>query len=127
MCNLLTTILTPNFEDPLETAQQLVDNDITIFSGPGTDLWKQFLADSPISEYNKLAETFYIPQDWYEFDDYCEQYIIGEGTHATMGNFLTPEMLDMGRWWQSKENLIGVYPFGGYISTKKWHLNEVSI
>ena len=33
--------------------------------------------------------------------------------------------LAMGRWYRSKEKVAGMNPFGGYLSSKKWHLNEV--
>ena len=28
-------------------------------------------------------------------------------------------------WWRSKEKLAGFNPFGGYLTHKKWHMNEV--
>ena len=34
-CNILTTILRPNFEEPLNTAKQMVENNITMFGYPG--------------------------------------------------------------------------------------------
>ena len=125
MCNILSTILRPNFEDPLDTAQQLVDNNITIYFPPGFDAWKNFLSQSNISEYNKLAETMIIAKDWDEFDYYSEHYVIGEGTYARVVGYLYPFELDMGTWWRSEEKISGFLPYGGYKSNKKWHLNEV--
>ena len=117
--------LQPNFEDPLDTAQDLVDNNIILYYFPGGYIWKQFLAKSPDPAYNKLAETMIITKDWDEFDYYTEHYVIGEGTHAQMVGMLEPLELAMGRWWRSKEKLRGGNPYGGYLSNKKWHLNEV--
>ena len=34
LCNLLTTLLRPNFEEPIDTAQQLLDNGYTMYTEP---------------------------------------------------------------------------------------------
>ena len=130
LCNLLTTILRPNFEKPLDTAKQLVEKNITLYDTPGTEIWKQFLLESSIPEYNILGETFIFTDD-YDNDDYYHFYniskhdVIGAGTHAYMGGGLDDTQLDMGRWYRSKEKVAGHYPYIGYLTTKKWHLNEV--
>ena len=117
-------MMTPNFEDPMDTAKQLVDNNIILYDIPRGQIWKQFLEQSPIPEYNKLAETYYVTKDWDEFDYYSEHKVIGSGTHAHMGSYLDYE-LDMGRWYRSKERVSGKYPWTGYLSNKKWYLNDV--
>ena len=60
-------MLKPNFEDPLDTAQQLVDNNITLYVTPGGHIWKQFLAKSSLPEYNILAKNMHIPSGWREW------------------------------------------------------------
>ena len=120
-------MLRPNFEDPLDTAQDLVDNNIYLYDIPGGDIWKQMLAKSPFPAYNKLAETMYIPNDWEEYDYYAEHNVIGEGTHAFMGGYLSPIELAFGRWYRSEERVSGFYPLNGYLSDKKWYLNEVRV
>ena len=47
----------------MDTAQQLVENNITLFFIPGGHLFKQFLEQSSIPEYNKLAETMIITKE----------------------------------------------------------------
>ena len=103
----------------------MVDNNITICVLPGAQIWKQFLAQSSIPEYNKLAETIYITKDWDEYDNCTEYLVVGKGTHATMVSYLYPYQFDMGRWYRSKEKLRGFYPYRGYLTNKKWFLNEV--
>ena len=42
-----------------------------------------------------------------------------------MSHMLSAWRASLGRWW--KGNLVlGNYPYGGYLSDKKWHLNEAS-
>ena len=125
LCNLLTTILRPNFEEPLDTAKQLVEKNITLYDGPGYEIWKQFLLESAIPEYNILGETSLIADDWDHFDKITEHDVMGAGTHAWMVGYLDPISLSMGRWYRSKEKVAGRFPYAGYLTNKKWHLNEV--
>ena len=118
-------MLRPNFEDPLDTAQDLVDNNITLYDVPGAHIWKQFLAHSPVPAYNKLSENMIIAKDWDEHDNYTEYYVLGKGTHAYMGSFVDSDYLDMGRWHRSEERVRGDNPYAGYLSNKNWYLNEV--
>ena len=93
--------------------------------GPGHEMWKQYLLESPMLEYNILGETMLITDDWDHFDNISLHDVIGAGTHAQIAGSLVPNELDMGKWYRSKEKLEGHYPYGGYLTNKKWHLNEV--
>ena len=126
----------PNFEEPLDTAKQLVEKNITLYMIPGREIWKRFLLESSIPEYNILGETMIIADDWDHFDNISLHDVIGNGTHAQMSGSLTPEELAIGKkhhpegngtygWYRSKEKLAGDNPFVGYLTNKKWHLNEV--
>ena len=96
---------------------------------PATEMWKQFLEQSTIPEYNKLAETFHITKDWDEFYNYyIDQYLIRNGTHAVLQSqsATNGHLIYYWGWYtRSKERLRGQNPYGGYLSNKKWHLNEV--
>ena len=124
LCNLLTTILRPNFEEPVDTAKQLVEKNITLYGLPGAEVWKQFLLDSSVPEYNILGETFIIPDDNDHFWNITKHDVIGAGTHAQMAGSLYSAM---GRWYRSKEKVAGHHPYGGYLTNKKWNLNEVKV
>ena len=125
----------PNFEEPLDTAKQLVENNIILYMIPGGDMWKQFLLESSITDYNILGENFIVADDWDHFDYMTEHYVIGGGTHAQMVSYLYPYELAYGEnkeinsgrgWYRSKDNVAGRYPYCGYLQNKKWHLNEVN-
>ena len=51
--------------------------------------------------------------------------IFGNGTHGLMRYGLGPDAKSFGRWWRGN-SVLGHYPHGGYLSDKKWHLNEAS-
>ena len=118
-------MLKQRFEEPIDSAKQLIENNITLLEIPGGEYWVQFLANSPVPEYQTLSKRLIIAEDWIEFDHLIEHGVIGNGTHAKMSYSLEPREKSLGRWW--KGNLvIGKYPYGGYLSDKKWHLNEAS-
>ena len=118
-------MLKERFEEPIDSAKQLIDNNITLIEIPGGEYWVQFLANSPIPEYQTLSERLVLAKDWDEFDQVVEHGIIGNGTHALMTFSLTPWEKSLGRWWEGNL-VIGDYPYAGYLSDKKWQLNEAS-
>ena len=118
-------IFKPRFKDPIDSAKQLIENNITLFVIPGGEYYKTFLADSPIPEYQTLSKHLIIAEDWDEFYDLTQYGVIGNGTHAQMMYYLDSWEKSLGRWW--KGNLVtGNFPYAGYLSDKKWHLNEAS-
>ena len=126
LCNILTVILRPNFEEPLDTAKQLVEQNITLYIGPGGEGSKQFLLESSIPEYNILGENMIITDDWDHFKNMTKHDVIGAGTHAQMVGLLWSSERALGRWHRSHERVTGDNPYAGYLTSKKWHLNEES-
>ena len=123
MCDLLKTIFRPNFEDPIDSAKQLIENNISVLAMPGGQYYETYLANSPIPEYQTLSKHLIIAKDWNEFDYLIKHAIIENGTMARMAYCLWNEHKTLGRWW--KGNLIvGDSPYVGYLSDKKWNLNE---
>ena len=124
----------PQFEEPLDTAKQLVEKNITLYGVAGSEIWKQFLLESSIDEYKILGENYIIADDWDHYDYMTEHDVIGAGTHAQMTSSLDrlelaygeKEEINSGRgWYRSKEKVTGRCPYAGYLTNKKWHLNEV--
>ena len=126
LCNILTVILRPEFEEPLDTAKQLVEQNITLYYPLAFGIWKQFLLKSSIPEYNILGENLIFADDMDHFDNITKHDVIGAGTHAVMVAALESYELAMGRWYRSKDKVAGMNPYSGYLSSKKWHLNEAS-
>ena len=116
----------PNFEEPLDTAKQLVEQNITLYMWPYASTWKRSLLESPIPEYGILAENMICTWDWDHYKKISEYDVIGNGTHAQLTPFIEPYELDMGRWYRSKEKYEGGrLNYFGFVSNKKWYLNEV--
>ena len=79
-----------------------------------------------------LGENYDILNDYDHYDYMSEHYVFGAGTHAVMLPSLTWWELQLGNkinsgrgWYRSKEKVAGMYPYAGYLTNKKWHLNEV--
>ena len=88
LCNILTTLLRPNFEEPLDTAKQLVErNNITLYFPAGFGSTRQWLLDSPILEYRILGENAIITDNEDHFDNITKHDALGAGTHAQMTYF----------------------------------------
>ena len=77
-------MLRPNFEDSLDTAQDLVDNNITLFVKRGEEYLKQILAQSSIPEYKILAETMATPRSIVTFKEFMS-LLKENGTVAYLG------------------------------------------
>ena len=119
-------MLKQRFEDPIDSAKQLIENNITYFEMPGGEYWVQFLANSPIPEYQTLSKSMMIAKDWEEYDHLTEHGIIGNGIHAQMIYALSSWEKSLGRWWQG-DLVLGNFPYAGYFSDKKWYLNEAFV
>ena len=60
LCNLLTTLIRPNFEKKMDSAQDLVDYNVTLFIWPGGVILQQILAFSPNPIYQILGMSLVI-------------------------------------------------------------------
>ena len=90
-------MLKQRFEDPIDSAKQLIENNITLFEVPGGEYWVQFLANSPIPEYQTLSKRVIITISWFEYDEMMKHDLIGNGTHAILDYGLDPKRKSLGR------------------------------
>ena len=104
-------ILRPNFKEPLDTAKQLVEKDITIYFDFGFEDSIQWLLDSPILEYRILGENAIITDDTNHFNNITADDVMGAGTHAQMNYLISWYELELGekhhpegRGWYTSPN-----------------------
>ena len=118
----------PRFEEPINSAEQLIENNITVITWGG-EYWEQFLANSPTPEYQTLSEGL-VGLNIFNYLRSIGKNIIIDGTHAylnhRLGGFEKEEAKANGKRWWKGDLVKGHNPYGGYLSDKKWHLNEVS-
>ena len=132
----------PNFEPFVHTARDLLERNITLYMLFTGQIWKQMLSQSDIPEYRKIAETMIFAESWEQYDEMTKNEFLSQGTHAQMMAYLWPSMSywgteydhDQGRYKYNsgrgyyrgeRVELAGVTPMVGFLTHKKWHLNEV--
>ena len=119
----------PRFEDPIDTAQDLVDNNITVFDFEGLILQrKRALFEFNITEYTTIAENMVSVKDWDEYYQFIDTNIMEAGTHAIMDGYISyslRELYPMEKWWKSKEVIPLGNPYGTYSTNRKWIFLEV--
>ena len=133
----------PHFESPVHTASDLVERNITLYMSSGSQLMRQLLTQSDIPEYRKIAETIFFSNNINQFDIITRNELLSRGTHAQLKSAMSPlgelgmateydhdqgkYKYNSGRGYHRGERVVlaGLIPSGGYLSNKKWHLNEV--
>ena len=125
-------MMRPRFEKPVDTAQDMVDRNITLF-----EFWyyypsrKDRLESLNIPEYSTIAENMILTDEnqyhYTEYYHFVEKYIHEAGTHAIIMGYLDYYVLQvapMHKWWKSSETVPLGMRHGGYITDRNWILNE---
>ena len=127
--NILALMFKKVYEDPVETAQDIVDRKLIPIVP--NQYFVQFLAQSDNSLYQQLANISVISPWYYEhWDEHITLLKNGvqeNGTHVFLTNGLWPKEKELGRWHYSQELLEGQSGYAGWYVNKKYHLsNELS-
>ena len=128
LCNWLTVLLTPSYEEPMETAKDLINRNITPLIGPGGEIYKQVFAASPDQNYREISRRFFIAKDWNEYDDMLRK-VTSKGMYAVMSTlpptWVVPEE-EYKDWYRSTETIAGDWiEYSIHLSNKKWPLKKV--
>ena len=125
LSNYLTVLLRPSYEDPVETAADLIKKNITPFYTPGGEIFRQVFAASPDPVYQEISRRLLIPRDLDEYDDMVRK-VTSTGLFADIGAFpwSVPEE-EYKDWYRSSETIAGDFPYALHLSNKKWPLKKV--
>ena len=127
LSNYLTVLLRPSYEEPVETAADLIKRDITPFFIPGGEIYKQAFAASSDPDYQEISRRLVIAKDWDEYEDMVSK-VISTGLFADIGTvpdvWYVPEE-EYKYWYKSSETIGGNYPYVGHFTNKKWPLQKV--
>ena len=127
LCNYLTVLLKPSYEEPVESAADIMKRDITPFLYPGSEIFIQFFAASPDPNFQEISRRFYISKDWDEYYDLVRK-VLSTGLYAEMRTlpvFFTNE--EYKSWYRSTETISGLYKYAVHLSNKKWPLKKVIV
>ena len=129
LCNLLTEMMRPRFDDPVDTSKDMVEKNITLFTiFYQHQPLKKFLESLNIPEYTYLAKYIESVENMDEYYDYVKYKVHGNGTHGFLLTNLLHRHLQvapMDKWWKSSERMPGITPYVGYNTGRNWILKEV--
>ena len=67
LSNYLTVLLRPSYEEPVETAADLLKRDITPIIIPGGEIYRQIFEASSDPDYQEIARRLVIYQDLFPY------------------------------------------------------------
>ena len=117
-------LLKPEFETPVDTAQDVLDIGLIPFVHPRAVGYIDILKQSPDRVYQKLGEVMVVPKNEEEVIKMLKEDVQDAGTHIFLCNFLNPEWEKLGDYHWSKEELPGISPYSNWYVNKRWALNE---
>ena len=129
--NILAGMFKPVYEDPIDTAQDIVDRGLIPVVFPGQQSWVDHLARSDNPLYTKLAKIAVVPPGWGlgtgNWGDYLIYGVQGNGTHVLLGNYVDSLMKIMksyGQYHFSEEVIEGTNPYSGWITNNIFYLSD---
>ena len=130
MCILLEATFEVDYEEAIDTSEQLVDKGITLMLNNYDTFWIKRLSVSTDPWHNRVANNSVIAQDGYHYTNLIKYGILRDGTHAMIDTHLVGSEPDWGLslnqgmgWYRSKQT-IGNNPGLGYLTNKMWAFNE---
>ena len=127
LSNYLTVLLRPSYEEPVDTASDLIKRDITPFLWPDADIYKQVFAASPDPNYQEVSRRLVIAKDWDEYDDMVRK-VTSTGSFADMGTIPAGWVVseeEYKYWYRSSETIAGDNPYAVHFANKKWPQKKV--
>ena len=127
LSNYLTVLLRPSYEEPVDTASDLIRRDITPFYIPGGELFRQAFAASSDPKFQEISRRLVIAKDWDEYEDMVSK-VTSTGLFADIGpepdtSYVLEE--EYKYWYRSSETIGGLNPYRGHLVNKKWPLKNV--
>ena len=130
LTNFLTVLLKPRYEEPVDTAADVLTRNFTIVRFPGGESWIQYFAKYHDPVYQNLSQRFVIAKDWCEYDEMQDNIVSdrSNGTTATIGT--VPPTTDTSeeeysKWYRSERILGLLSPYVGHLANTKWPLQKV--
>ena len=116
----------PSYEEPVETAADLIKRDITLIMRPGSEIFIQLFAASSDPSYQEISRRLVIAKDWDEYEDMVRK-VTSTGMFADIGTVPAwPTTIEEFKdWYRSSETIAGDNPYGGHLANKKWPLKKV--
>ena len=124
LCNYLTVLLRPSYEEPVETAADLIKRKITPFLEPSLKGLQQVFWLSADSDNHEIAKKLFVA---WNLDEFAELVwlVNATGEYAQIGRVPSVPEEEFKNWYRSSQTIKGLNPYGGHFSNKKWPLKKV--
>ena len=124
LSNYLTVLLRPRYEEPVDTAADLIKRNITPFLSPWGESWVPFFAHSPDPDYQEISKRIVIAKDWDDFNDMARK-ALSTGLFADIATYPWFGLEGWKDWYRSSRPIVGDLSYGGHLASKKWPLKKV--
>ena len=124
LSNYLTVLLRPRYEEPVDTAADLIKRNITPIYPPGGFIYKQLFATFSDPDYQELGRRLTLTKDILEYFE-MRHKVQSTGLYAQMGQLPYAWEWEFKDWYRSSEAIPGINPYNGHLTNKKWPLKEV--
>ena len=117
LANFRDMLLKPTFEKTIDSAQDVVDNGLKVYTIDGGDWQKETMQGSTTEAWKTMGDMCYIPTSFEEYMSLTENELLA-GTHAQVGIiFNSDRKLDI--YHEAEEPVPGMVPYSVYIVNKK--------
>ena len=128
LSNYLTVLLRPSYEEPVDTAADVVKRNIIPFLLPGGGIYIQLFAASPDRIYREISQRLVIAKDYDEYNNDLVGKVISTGMYTQIGTLPSTYVVtekEYKDWYRSIETIKGTNPYGVHLTNKKWPLKKV--
>ena len=125
--NILSLMFKQVFEDPVDTAQDILDRGLIPVVSPGNEgvywFWKLKNSDNVL--YQKLAKLTVQYNDFASYDYIIQYHVQGNATHVLLATYVTEQASDaFGLFHYSQEVIQVSNPYLGWVQHKLFHLSD---
>ena len=127
LANYLTVLLRPSYEEPVESLEDIIKRDLTVFMYPGSEIFIEYFAAFSDPNYQELSRKIVITKTFDEYEEYLRK-VTSTGLFVDIGAFpdtccVTVE--EYRYWYRSSEFIAGDNPYNVHLENKKWPLKKV--
>ena len=125
LAGFLEILLSKQSEEPVDTAQQILDRGLVPFVWIVEDWYLTMLEDSPIPALQEIARKTIVPDTLNHYLELCKEGILEARTHVLFGTMIDgDEEYYYGEYYWSRDPVPGSIPYGAAIMNKKWPYAE---
>ena len=127
LANYLTVLLRPSYEKPVDSIEDIIKRDLTVFMYPGSEIFREYFAAFSDPNYQEIARKLVITNTDEEYMDMVRK-VTSTGLFVDIGAFpdsCCTTVEEYKYWYRSSEIIAGDNPYTVHLENKKWPLKKV--